>query len=310
MKILKHFPLLSLLLLNLIAACQNQNTDLIKAGILKEGSKIEKAVGGFEFTEGPAWSPEGYLLFSDIPANKIYKYMPTGVVSEFRTPSHNSNGLAFDNEGSLIICEHSSRGLRKVNKEGKETLIASLFDGKKLNSPNDLAIHSNGSIYFTDPPYGLKEGDQDSAKHISYNGIYRLRRGEVTLMDTSMVRPNGIAFSPDEKYVYVAQSEKYPHWKRFELAPDGSFKKGALFFDAAKLSGDGTPDGMKCDIQGNLYCSAPGGIAIFNKQGKHLGTIEVPEVTANCAFGDVDKKTLYITANKSLYKIRVAIKGK
>ncbi|HMQ00686.1 MAG TPA: SMP-30/gluconolactonase/LRE family protein, partial [Cyclobacteriaceae bacterium] len=175
--------------------------------------------------------------------------------------------------------------------------------------PNDLSIKSDGSIYFTDPPYGLSLQDDDPEKELSFNGIYRYKNEELILLDSSMIRPNGIAFSPDEKYLYVAQSEIDPKWMRFSLDGDGNIIDENLFFDAAQLTGRGTPDGLKVDEHGNLFCSGPGGIVVISPEGKHLGTILTPEVSTNCAFGGADGKTLFITAQTSVYAIRLKVRG-
>jgi gluconolactonase len=276
--------------------------------IVAKGAKVEKLAGDLKFTEGPVWSKEGFLLFSDIPANTIYKWQ-NGKLSEYLKPSGNSNGLAYDKAGDLIACEHGTRSLQKIDAHKKSTVVAASYQGKKLSSPNDLAIKSDGSIYFTDPPFGLPKQDSDSAKELKINGVYRLKDGIVTLLDSSFVRPNGIAFSPDEKYLYVSQSEVQLLWKKFELTKDGLLVNGSVFYDASKLQGKGYADGLKVDVKGNLYCTAPGGIAVFSKEGKFLGTIHFPEITTNCAFGEADKKTLFVTAGTGLYKIRLNIPG-
>ncbi|MBV9939382.1 MAG: SMP-30/gluconolactonase/LRE family protein, partial [Acidobacteriaceae bacterium] len=184
------------------------------------------------------------------------------------------------------------------------------FEGKRFNSPNDLVYKSDGSLYFTDPPYGLLKQDEDPKKEINFNGVYRLSHGKLQAVIRDLTRPNGIAFSPDEKALYLSNSdEKRKVWMRYNVGPDGTPVNGRLFFDVTAETANGLPDGMKVDAQGNLYCAGPGGIWIFSPEGKHLGTIKMPEVTANCNWGD-DGKTLYITASTSLYRIKLLVSGK
>lgn len=270
---------------------------------------LQKVESGFQFTEGPAWSHKNYLLFSDIPASRIYQWSEEEGLRVYQEPSFNANGLAITSAGALLICEHGNRLLRLVTEAGEEEVLANQYKGLRLNSPNDLSIKSDGSIYFTDPPYGLSLQDDDPEKELSFNGIYRYKNEELILLDSSMIRPNGIAFSPDEKYLYVAQSEIDPKWMRFSLDGDGNIIDENLFFDAAQLTGRGTPDGLKVDEHGNLFCSGPGGIVVISPEGKHLGTILTPEVSTNCAFGGADGKTLFITAQTSVYAIRLKVRG-
>ena len=264
---------------------------------------------GFQFTEGPAWSVDGFLLFSDIPASIIYKWSEHEGISVYQEPSYNANGLLFSDDGNLLICEHGTRLVRQVSASGLDEVLVDQYLGLRLNSPNDLALKSDGSIYFTDPPYGLPAQDDDDEKELSFNGIFRYKNGELIVMDSSLARPNGIAFSPDERKLYVAQSEMDPKWMQFNLDNEGNIIDSKLFFDANKLDGAGTPDGLKVDEMGNLFCSGPGGIVIFSGEGKHLGTILTPEVATNCAFGGSDGKTLFITAQTGLYAINLKVKA-
>lgn len=269
---------------------------------------IQKLGGGFKFTEGPAWSKEGFWIFSDIPANIIYKISDSGKIVEFVNPSGNSNGLAYDKDGNLIICEHSGRRVSKKLPNGKRESIVENYQGKKFNSPNDLTISSQGAIYFADPPYGLSKQDADSSKELKYNGVYRYHQGKLELLDT-MSRPNGVVLSPDEKHLYVAQSEINPKWFVYDVQKDGKISNRKVFFDASKLEGEGTPDGLKVDKNGNLFCTGPGGVVVFSPEGKHLGTIQFPEVPANCAFGGKDKKDLLVTARNGVYLIKLKTAG-
>ncbi|MEC4819500.1 MAG: SMP-30/gluconolactonase/LRE family protein, partial [Scytonema sp. PMC 1069.18] len=273
--------------------------------VLAPNTKLEKVAGGFQFIEGPVWLPQGFLLFSDIPANSIYKWVPNKKPEVFRRPSGNTNGNTLDREGRLISGEHSNRRVSRTEKDGKIVTLASQYEGKRLNSPNDLVVRSDGSIYFTDPPYGIEKKQEE----LGFYGVYRLTPdGKLTLLVKDFVRPNGIAFSPDEKKLYVNDSEK-GHIRVFGVKPDGTLDNGRLFAEQKDPSQDGVPDGMKVDIQGNVYSTGPGGVWVFSPSGKLLGVIEVPEAPANMGWGDRDYKTLYMTAKTSLYRIRLKIPG-
>lgn len=290
--------------------------------IIPTSPKIEKIAGGFAFVEGPVWVKEGYLLFSDIPNNVIYKWSPDGGISVFRRSSGydgtdaaprvfiGSNGLTLDRQGRLIICEHGNRRVTRLEKDDTLTVLADNYQGKRLNSPNDVVCKSDGALHFTDPPYGLPGRDKDRKKELTFNGIYRLFAGKLSLLSRGLTRPNGLAFSPDEKYLYVSNSDPADKiWMRFEVAPDDGLSRGQLFFDVSKNTEEGLPDGLKVDQAGNLYCTGPGGIWIFSPEARHLGTIRVPEIPANCAWGDADGRTLYIAARTSLYRIGLKIPG-
>ena len=298
--------------------------------LVPPGAAIEKLAGGFTFTEGPVWVhaadvlrvPLGYLLFIDIPNNVVNKWTPDGKVTVFRKPSGwhesgdppgpfmGSNGLTLDKQGRLVLCEHGSGRVTRLEKDGKLTVLADKWEGKRLNSPNDTVFKSDGSLYFTDPPYGFAGQDDDPRNELKFNGIYRLSAGKLQLLTKEMTRPNGLAFSPDEKHLYVANSDPARKvWMRFDVKPDGTIAGGKVFFDVTARTEEGLPDGMKVDKKGNLYCTGPGGVWIFSPAGKHLGTIQPEEVPANCAFGDNDGKTLYMTARKGLYCIRLNVEG-
>jgi gluconolactonase len=283
--------------------------------------KAEELAGGFGFTEGPVWLRSGFLLFSDIPNNVIFKWDPKSGISEFLASSGSdgsnaapgshvgSNGLTLDREGRLIICEHGNRRVTRLEKNGRRTVLADRYQDKRLNSPNDVVCKSDGTIYFTDPPYGLPQRDADPLKELHFNGVYRLVEGQVQLLYDGLTRPNGLAFSLGEKYLYVSNSDRSRMiWMRFDVVPDGRLSNPEVFYDATPEPAEGLPDGLKLDRLGNLYCTGPGGILIFSADGKHLGTIEFPEVPANCNWGD-DGRTLYVTARTSLYRIRLLIEG-
>ena len=276
--------------------------------IVEPRAQVEKVASGFQFTEGPVWDPRGFLLFSDIPANTIYKWTPGASEAEvYRTPSGHSNGLTLDRAGRLLACEHDRR-VSRTERDGTIGTLADRYRGKRLNSPNDIVVRSDGSIYFTDPPYGLPR--QEEGKELDFNGVYRLvPDGTLTLLDDSFVRPNGLAFSPDERTLYVDDSAGM-HIRAFDVRPDGTLTNGRLFAELKEAGKEGVPDGMKVDVRGNVFCAGPGGIWVFGSGGELLGKIETPEVPANLAWGDVDLKTLYITARTGLYWVRVQIGGK
>jgi gluconolactonase len=302
--------------------------------IVPSGAKIEKVADNFGFLEGPVWvhsGGQGYLLFSDIPANVIDKWTPDGKVSVFLEKSGfagtdasdagyqlnngradvtliGSNGLTLDKQGRVTFCEHGDRRVERLEKNGKRTVLADRYDGKRLNSPNDLVYKSDGSLYFTDPPYGLRKLEQDPKKELEFEGVYRWSAGKLELLNKDFKAPNGIAFSPDEKYLFVDDSASRTYW-RFEVLPDGSIANGKLFFDVSSSKVAGVPDGMKIDQKGNIYATGPGGVWILSPEGKPLGTIKPAEDPANLAWGDGDAKALYMTARTGLYRIRLAIPG-
>ncbi|KYH42158.1 MAG: gluconolactonase [Candidatus Bathyarchaeota archaeon B26-2] len=270
-------------------------------------SKLERIATGFKFTEGPVWNAsEDFLLFSDIPANRIYKWPGNGEVDVFREPSGNSNGLTYDKEGRLIICEHGNRRLSRIELDGTYTILADGFRGKRLNSPNDVVVKSDGTIYFTDPPYGIRPEEQE----LPFQGVFHLDpdSGELNLVVADFDRPNGLAFSPDEETLYIADSSSRRHVRAFDVRPDGALSGGRVFAEI-RSELPGNPDGMKVDVEGNLYVAAAGGVWIFSEDGDHLGVIRTPETPANCAWGGEDWRTLFITARASLYRIRLGIPG-
>jgi sugar lactone lactonase YvrE len=270
-------------------------------------AKVEKVAGGFQFTEGPVWMAEGYLIFSDIPADTIYKWSPGQAQAEvFRRPSGHSNGLTLDRQGRLLACEHDRR-VSRTGPDGTVLTLAERYQGKRLNSPNDIVVKSDGGIYFTDPPYGLP--GQSEGKELDFHGVYRIEPdGSLILLDASFERPNGLAFSPDERVLYVDDTSK-GHIRAFDVKSDGTLSNGRVFAELERPGAAGAPDGMKVDVHGNVFCTGPGGIWVVAPSGEILGTIEVPEVPANLAWGDSDLKTLYITAQTGLYRIRLRTGG-
>jgi len=293
--------------------------------LLGKDAVIEKLADGFDWSEGPVWMPGGYLLFSDVPMNTIFKWEPSGGVSVFIQPSGytgttprggepGSNGLTHDKQGRLIACQHGDRRVARW-EDGKFVAVADRFEGKRFNSPNDVVVKSNGDIYFTDPPYGLPMNIDDPTKEIPFQGVYRVsaQDGKVTLLTSEVTRPNGIAFSPDEKILYVASSDPLKAiWTAFPVKANGTLDAGRVFLDVTAATQDkskkGLPDGMKVDKRGNLWATGPGGVFIISPQGQHLGTIATGEATANCAWGD-DGSTLYITADMYLCRIKTKVKG-
>ncbi|MDR3632290.1 MAG: SMP-30/gluconolactonase/LRE family protein [Isosphaeraceae bacterium] len=288
-------------------------------------ARIEKLAEGFDWSEGPVWSKkEKFLLFSDVPRNTVFQWSEGKEVHVFLNPSGytgaapkagepGSNGLLRDAEGRLVLCQHGDRRVARLEADGSFKTLADRYDGKRFSSPNDGTFKSNGDLYFTDPPYGLSGLNNDPAKETPFNGVYRVGKdGAVTLLTKEMTFPNGIGFSPDEKVLYVANSDPGKAvWMAFDVKNDGSLGAGRVFFDStslAKAGKKGLPDGLKVDQSGNVFATGPGGILIFTADGTHLGTLNTGEATANCGWGD-DGSTLYITADMYLCRIRLTTKG-
>ena len=270
---------------------------------LVEPGEPERIASGLQFTEGPVWHPDGYLLFSDIPADTIYKWTSDGGIEKFRSPSGNSNGLTFDRHGRLVACEHGNRRVSLTELDGTIVTLAGEYQGKRLNSPNDLVVKSDGSVYFTDPPYGVKPDQRE----LDFQGVYRVAPdGVIALLADDFEKPNGLAFSPDEKILYIADTDR-KHVRAFDVQPDGTLANDRVFAEDVFEAGHG-PDGMKVDINGNLYIAA-GFVWIFDSAGKHLGNIVAPEAPANLAFGGPDNKTLFLTARTSVYKVQLKVQG-
>lgn len=298
---------------------------------------VERVATGFDkWTEGPVWTHSQSLLFAEIPANSIIEWRPGQAAkvflhpsgyegaAPFKGPEPGSNGMTVDSRGRLTVAGHARHNvwrLEALDPKAQITVLADTFEGKRLSSPNDLVYKSDGSLYFTDPPYGLvTQSDKDPEKQVTVNGVYRIPgaiqqkagappdRAHLQLLIKDLPRPNGIAFSPDEKILYISDSEKLS-WLRYRVQPDGSVTDGKVLFDATGVKGVGGPDGIKVDRLGNIWGSGPGGVWILSAEGKHLGTIHVPERVGNLAWGDQDGKTLYITASTSVYKLRANVEG-
>lgn len=273
-------------------------------------AQAERLGSGCQFTEGPLWNTAaGYLLFSDIPANQIKRWRPDTGITIFRSPSGSSNGLTYDKQGRLIACEHGNRRVSRTEADGTIIPVAAHYNGQRLNSPNDVVVKSDGSIYFTDPPYGIMDDDGEiKGQELGFQGVYRLSADcrTLTLLADDFDRPNGLCFSPDESILYVDDTARM-HIRAFDLQSDGTLGNGRIF---AEESGEnGVPDGMKVDVRGNLYATGPGGVWIFDPSGKHLGIIKIPEITANLAWGGRDWKSLFITASASIYRVECKVSG-
>jgi gluconolactonase len=293
--------------------------------LVPKDAQMELLAEGFDWSEGPVWVKDGgYLLFSDIPPNKVMKWKEGEGISLFMQPSGytgvvdyapepGSNGLNVNSRGEIVFCEHGDRRISVLTKDGGKRTLVDNYQGKRLNSPNDSTFKSNGDLYFTDPPYGLPKNWDDPRRELDFCGVYRLSTdGKLTLLTKELTRPNGIAFSPDEKTLYVAQSDPAAAiWMAYDVKPDGTLGAGRTFFDATpwvKEGKKGLPDGLKVDAEGNLFATGPGGLHVFAPDGTHLGTFETGQATGNCAWGD-DGSTLYINADMYLVRIKLTTRG-
>ena len=311
--------------------------------LVSSDAKLEKVIGGFGFTEGALWVEQrgarGYLLFSDIPANVIYKWAPGAdkatiyldrsgytrpdiwrvgfmqtngkakddpLFEEF--PMIGSNGLALDRQGRLVIATWSGRSIDRIEENGKRTVLADRWEGKRFGGTNDVVVKRDGSIYFTDTYGGYRLREKDPKKELDFNAVYMLRGNKLSLLINDIPNTNGLAFSPDEKFLYVNGSRDR-FLKRYEVAADGTLKNGTMLLDMNKDPLPGITDGLRVDTRGNIWETGPGGVWVISPEGKHLGTIRTPELAANVEFGDADRKTLYIAARTSIYKIRVNVTG-
>jgi gluconolactonase len=291
--------------------------------IVPANASLEKVADGFTWAEGPVWNRTGkYLLFSDVPNNRIIKLKPGERASVFLQSSGysgtqpftgrepGSNGLTFDKEGRLVFCQHGDRRISRLEKNGTRTTLVDNYEGKRLNSPNDLIYKSNGDLYFTDPPFGLPKTFDDPKKELPFQGVYRLSRdGKLTLLTTEVKAPNGIAFSPDEKQLYVADSAR-ALWFVFDVKKDGTLSPGRVLFDGTELSKGrpGVADSLKVDAFGNIYASAPGGLFIIAPDGTLLGRFDLGTATGNCAWGE-EGSTLFITSDTRVFRIRLKTLG-
>ena len=315
------------------AKLEVEKKDAALDAILPEDAKLEKVAEGFTFTEGPVWidagnpaiapdSAEGFLLFSDPNNNLIYRCTPEGEVQIYKTKSGysgenigeyrqpGSNGLTTDAQGRLTICQHGNRRVVRIEKNGTTTVLADKFDGKRLNSPNDLVYRSDGTVFFTDPPFGQPKFFDDPHRELNFSGVYSVKDGQVRLVSKDFTGPNGLAFSPDEKFLYVGDwDDKKKIVNRYPVNADGTLGLGELFFDMTSAPGEDAIDGIKVDQRGNVYVSGPGGLWILSPAGKHLGTLRGPEHPHNFNWGGADRRTLYLAAQTGIYRIRLNIPG-
>ncbi len=293
--------------------------------VIPTDAQLELLAEGFDWSEGPVWVPEngGYLLFSDIPPNRVYKWTAEDSISLYLEPAGfsgddftgkepGSNGLLIDRDGNLVLCQHGNRQMARMNAsldDPKSDFVSIVgeYEGKRLNSPNDAVFHSNGDLYFTDPPYGLPGGADSEAKELDFQGVYRFSSADssLTLLTQELSRPNGVALSPDEKTLYVANSDpEQAMWMAFDVLADGNVDNGRVIFDATDRVGEekGLPDGMVVHSTGYIFATGPGGVWIFNAEGTHLGTLKTGQATANCTLND-DESALYITADMYLMRL-------
>jgi len=329
-----------------VAFAQSTNQAVVRLdpaldALVSPDAKVELVKGGFGFTEGPVWMTEGksgYLLFTDIPGNVVWKLTPDGKASVYldnvgyqgpevwrwggiqnngfdRNDQRfeefamiGADGLTVDRQGRLILATFAGRSLMRIEKNGKRTVLADKYEGHRFGGPNDVVVKSDGAIYFTDTYGSFRLRDKDPRKELDFTGVYMWKDGKLSLLVKDMPMVNGLAFSPDEKYLYVNGSRDN-YVNRYEVKPDGTLANGKLFIDLSKESERGITDGMRVDTKGNLYETGPGGVWIISPEGKHLGTIRAPEQATNVGFGDADKKTLYIAARTGIYKIRVLTPG-
>jgi len=291
--------------------------------LVPKNAVLEKLADGIAWAEGPVWNREGkFLLFSDVPNNAIFKWQEGNGVTQFLKPSGytgkvpftgrepGSNGLAYDTRGRLVMCQHGDRRIIRLEKDGTKTTLADRYQGKRLNSPNDLVFKSNGDLYFTDPPFGLPKSFDDPKRELDFCGVYRLSQdGNLTLLTKDLKGPNGIAFSPDEKILYVSDNTGGAWWA-FEVKADGTIANGRVLLDATafRKNKPGGPDGMKVDIHGNIFGAGPGGLYVIAPDGAYLGGFEFGVPIGNCAWGE-NGSTLFIAANTELYRIRLNTKG-
>jgi gluconolactonase len=285
--------------------------------LVDPGAEVERVATGFTFTEGPIWNhAEGYLLFSDMPGDVRRRWSESGGVEEVMNPSNKGNGMVYDAEGNLLVCEHVTSSLVRERPDGTRETLATHYKGKELNSPNDVCVRSDGTIYFSDPWYGRMPGfGLERERDLGFQGVYILRPGftpgdepELAVAEDEFEMPNGLCFSPDESLMYINDTPR-AHIKVFDVASDGTLSNGRMFFEniGSGVIEEGIPDGMKIDERGNVWVTGPRGVWVISPEGEHLGVVEVPENTGNMAWGDEDWRSLYIPSSTSLYRIRTKV---
>lgn len=289
---------------------------LVAAGLLPPDATLEQLATGFVFTEGPIWdSREECLLFSDIGGNARWRWDARSGVSESRRPSNKGNGMTRDADGNLVICQYDPSGVVREHPNGEREMLASHYQGRELNSPNDVVVAGDGSVYFTDPSYGRAGGHSVEGvrpRDLDYQGVYRISPdGEVSLVVSrdEFEMPNGLCFGPSESLLYIDDTPR-GEVKVFDVASSGGLANGRIFAELRDDSRPGVPDGLKCDERGNLWVTGPGGIWVFDPDGEILGFVEMPEVTANLNWGGSDWSELYITASTSIYRLGTSVSGR
>jgi gluconolactonase len=282
--------------------------------LVDENAEVEQIATGFTFTEGPIWMRDGSLHFSDMPADKRRRWHPDEGVTVLRDPSNKCNGMTLDNDGNLIVCEHVTSSVVRERPDRTRETLATHWQGKELNSPNDVIVASDGSIIFTDPTYGRMPGfGLEREQELDFQGVYRLPAGggELELLVDDFAQPNGLCFSPDESLLYVNDTDR-AHIRVFDVGPDHKLSNGRVFagnIGDGDLAKGGLVDGMKADERGNIYVTGPEGVWVFGPDGEHLGVIKVPESTGNLNWGDDDWRTLYIPSSTSIYRVRMKVAG-
>jgi gluconolactonase len=285
--------------------------------LVDPGAEVERVATGFTFTEGPIWNhADGYLLFSDMPGDVRRRWSESGGVEEVMNPSNKGNGMVYDAEGNLLVCEHVTSSLVRERPDGTRETLATHYKGKELNSPNDVCVRSDGTIYFSDPWYGRMPGfGLERDRDLGFQGVYMLRPGftpgdepELVVAEDEFEMPNGLCFTPDESLMYINDTPR-AHIKVFDVAADGTLSNGRMFFEniGSGVIEEGIPDGMKIDERGNVWVTGPRGVWVISPEGEHLGVVEVPENTGNMTWGDEDWKSLYIPSSTSLYRIRTKV---
>jgi len=282
--------------------------------LIDKNAEVEQIATGFTFTEGPIWMSDGSLHFSDMPGDKRRRWHPDEGVTVLRDPSNKCNGMTLDNDGNLLVCEHVTSSVVRERPDGTRETLATHWQGKELNSPNDVIVASDGSIIFTDPTYGRMPGfGLEREQDLDFQGVYRLPAGggDLELLVDDFVQPNGLCFSPDESLLYINDTDR-AHIRVFDAGPNHALSNGRVFAENigdGDLAKGGLVDGMKLDEQGNIYVTGPDGVWVIGTDGEHLGTIEVPESVGNINWGDNDWRSLYIPSSTSVYRVRMKVAG-